>query len=69
MKYTREEFTKITSEVVDDLMQPTEDGSRLPQSAIMLLILMGSKITRKLFENEKEIEAITEEENHDCSNK
>ena len=30
MKYTKEDFSKLTAEVINDLMQPTEDGNSLP---------------------------------------
>ena len=61
MKYTKEEFNKVLSEVIDELMKPTKDGDKLPEAAMMLLLIMGAKITTKLFENE-EIEIINTED-------
>lgn len=69
MKYTKEEFTELVSKVIDDLMQPDDNGNRLPAPAFMLLALAAAKITSKLFDGEEEIEIITEEKNHDYSNK
>lgn len=69
MKYTREDFTKLAAEVVNDFITPTDDGESLPRWTIMLLSAMAAKIINKLFNGEKEIEIITEEQNHDDSNK
>ena len=62
MKITKEEFHKISTEVIDDLMKPTEDGDRLPAMAMLLFVMIVSKITHKLFENEDEIEIINSED-------
>lgn len=62
MKYTKEEFNKVLAEVIDELMKPTEDGDKLPAPAMMLLVVLGAKITNKLFENEEEIEIINTED-------
>ena len=62
MKITKEEFHKISAEVIDDLMKPTEDGDRLPAMAMLLFAMLVSKITHKLFENEEEIEIINTED-------
>lgn len=59
MKYTRDEFLKLTAEVIEDLMQPDEEGDRLPAPAFMLA-LFAAKITTKLFDGE-EIEIIMED--------
>lgn len=62
MKYTKEEFTKLSSDVIDDHMKPDDSGNRLPAPAFMLLVLAVAKITTKLFDNEEEIEIINTEE-------
>ena len=62
MKYTKEDFSKLTAEVINDLMQPTEDGNSLPPIAILLFTMLGAKLNHKLFENEEEIEIINTED-------
>ena len=62
MKITKEEFQKISTEVIDELMKPTEDGNQLPAMTMLLFVMFVSKITHKLFENEEEIEIIKTED-------
>ena len=61
MKYTRDEFSRLTAEVIEDLMKPTEDGNSLPPIAMLLFAMLVAKINSRLFENQEEIEIITEE--------
>ena len=61
MKYTKEEFSKLTAELIDDLMKPTEDGNSLPPIAMLLFAMLVAMLNHRLFENEEEIEIITED--------